>query len=503
MTAEKRAQQAVPSIRIDVRNDLPVNVSGQFILYWMIMHRRRRYNFGLQRAVELALESGKPLVVFEALRCGYRWANDRIHGFVLQGMEGNARTFADAPVTYFPYVEPEAGAGKGLLAALAARASAVVTDAFPCFMLPQMVTAASKQIRTRFEVVDSNGLAPLAAADKAYGRAVDFRRFLQKVLPDHLQHVPAADPLQDVQLPSLGKFPEAITARWPKATAAMLSSTRAALAMLPIDHGVGPAVFDGGSDAAMKRLDLFVRKRLAQYAEDRSDPDLDGTSCMSPYLHFGHISVHEIFARIAKKESWSLTDLNAAPSGKREGWWGMSTAAEAYLDELVTWRELAYNLCDQCPDTYSTYECVPEWARRTLEQHASDERPYRYSIDELEAAATHDPVWNAAHTQLVRDGWFHNSMRILWAKKILEWSAHPREALATMIHLMNKYAVDGRNPNSYAGFLWTLGRYDRPWFDRPIFGTVRYVSSENTVRKRRLTGYLKKYSALPFSLTTD
>ncbi len=497
MATRSLPRQQVPAIRIEVRNDLPVNASGEFVLYWMIMHRRRRYNFGLQRAVDLACELERPIVVLEALRCGYQWANDRIHGFVLQGMQCNWKAFSESGVIYYPYVEPKLGAGKGLLAALANRACAVVTDAFPSFMLPGMVAAAATQIQTRFEVVDSNGLVPLAAAGKAYGRAVDFRRFLQKVLPDHLPHMPRADPLQGIKLQPLGKIPTEITARWPEASAAMLSGTPDALAALPIDHGVGPAVFHGGSDAAAKRLDQFICKRLETYNDDRSDPDIDGTSGMSPYLHFGHISVHEIFARVAAKESWSLPDVSLPASGKREGWWGMSPAAEAYLDELVTWRELAYNLCAQCPETYDTYDSVPGWAQRTLEEHASDERPHCYSIAELEAAATHDPVWNAAHTQLVRDGWFHNSMRILWAKKIVQWSAHPRDALAAMIHLMNKYSVDGRNPNSYAGYLWALGRYDRPWFNRPIFGSVRYVSSENTLRKRRLVKYLEKYSTRP------
>ena len=488
--------QRVPELRIDVRNDRVADPSGEYVLYWMIMYRRRRYNFSLQRAVEWAKTLGRPLLILEALRCGYDWASDRIHAFVLQGMAANVREFAHAPVTYYPYVERELGAGKGLLAALAARACVVVTDDFPCFMLPQMVAAAEKQIESRLEVVDSNGLLPLQAADKAYSRAVDFRRFLQKTLPAHLDHMPLADPLRAVSLKKLRALPTDIRKRWPPASPHLLSGDSDQLAALPIDHSVGPAAFKGGADVARLRLDQFIRRGLGSYPDDRGDPDLAGTSGLSPYLHFGHISVHEIFARIRRKENWSSADVASQSTGKRSGWWGMSAASEAFLDELITWRELSYNLCAKCPDSYDSYEAIPKWAQASLQKHLNDARPHTYSLQQLEQARTHDAVWNAAHTQLVRDGWFHNSMRMLWAKKILEWSAHPRDAMKTMIHLMNKYSVDGRNPNSYAGYLWTFGRYDRPWGpERPIFGVVRYLSSENTARKRRLGKYVERYSA--------
>jgi deoxyribodipyrimidine photo-lyase len=160
---------------------------------------------------------------------------------------------------------------------------------------------------------------------------------------------------------------------------------------------------------------------------------------------------------------------------------------------VLVWRELGFNMCALRAD-YDTYESLPAWARATLDQHADDPRPVRYSLDDLEHARTHDALWNAAQTQMVREGWFHNYMRMLWGKKILEWSPSPREALERMIHLMNKYSLDGRDPNSYSGYFWTLGRYDHPWPPaRPIFGTIRYMSSENTARKLRVKGYVKKY----------
>jgi deoxyribodipyrimidine photo-lyase len=178
----------------------------------------------------------------------------------------------------------------------------------------------------------------------------------------------------------------------------------------------------------------------------------------------------------------------------RAGWWGMSAGAESFLDELVTWRELGYNMCAQQPGDYDRYESLPGWARASLDRHADDPRDPVYDIDALERSRTYDPLWNAAQRQLVREGRMHNYLRMLWGKKILQWSATPQEALATMIQLNNKYALDGRNPNSYSGIFWVLGRYDRPWApERPIFGVIRYMSSENTAKKLRVKRYLDRY----------
>ena len=180
----------VPAIRIRNCNDAPVLPQGRFVLYWMIANRRLSYNFSLDRALEYCQEFRQPLVILEALRCGYQWASDRLHRFVIDGMADNAAISAKLPVLYYPYVEPLAGAGKGLLEALAADACVVVTDEFPCFFLPRMVSAAAKKLPVRLEAVDSNGLLPLRAADHAYVRAFDFRRHLQKVLPAHLAGFP-------------------------------------------------------------------------------------------------------------------------------------------------------------------------------------------------------------------------------------------------------------------------------------------------------------------------
>ncbi len=172
----------------------------------------------------------------------------------------------------------------------------------------------------------------------------------------------------------------------------------------------------------------------------------------------------------------------------------MSEASEAFLDELITWRELGFNFCRRRKD-YRSYASLPDWASATLGKHAADERKYAYSLAEFESAATHDPLWNAAQRQLTREGKIHNYLRMLWGKKILEWSSGPQVAAEIMIELNNKYALDGNDPNSYSGIFWVLGRYDRPWGpERPIFGTVRYMSSENTARKMRVAEYIERYS---------
>jgi len=269
----------------------------------------------------------------------------------------------------------------------------------------------------------------------------------------------------------------------------------AALAALPIDHAVAPVTeVPGGAEAARGVLARFLDDRLARYAEERNHPDADAASGLSPYLHFGHLSPHEILARLAEREGWHPETLPERGAGARAGWWGMSAAAEAFLDELVTWRELGANSCARRPDDYDRFESLPDWARATLAAHAADPRPWRYDVAALAAAATHDELWNAAQRQLAAEGRIHNYLRMLWGKRVLEWSPTPQEALASLIELNNRYALDGRDPNSYSGIFWCFGRYDRPWGpERPVFGTVRYLSSESTRRKLRLARYLERW----------
>jgi len=484
--------RAVPAVRIRLANDAPVRAERSCVLYWMVAARRTGSNFALQRAVELARELRRPLVVFEPLRAGYAWASDRLHAFVLQGMADNARALARSRVRYLPYVETRPGDGAGLLEALAAAAAVVVTDDAPVFFLPRMVAAAAGRPDVRVEAVGGHGLHPLRAVDRVFPTAFSYRAHLHKTLRGHLDDVPLADPLAGVRLPPAPSL-DGVVARWGEAPPALLSGSAAELARLSIDHGVAPVAIRGGAEAGRARLAAFVAHDLATYADDRNDPDEPRTSGLSPYLHFGHLSAHEVFEAVMSHEGWTRRRLAASGGGKREGWWGVGRGAESFLDQLVTWREVGFNAAAHQAD-YDRYETLPAWAQATLAAHAADPRPHRYDRDAFERAVTHDPLWNAAQIELVREGRIHTYLRMLWGKKILEWSPTPESALETMIALNNKYALDGRDPNSYSGIFWCLGRYDRPWGpERDIFGTVRYMSSENTAKKLRVKEYLKQY----------
>lgn len=488
---------AIPALRIRQVNHQPVRPESDYVLYWMISARRLRYNFALDRALEQCRTFRKPLLVFEALRCGYQWASDRLHKFVIEGMADNSAFCASHGIAYYPYLEPAPDEDKGLLEALAAQACVVVTDDFPCFFLPRMVASAGEKLSVRLEAIDNNGLLPMRAADTVFSRAVDFRRFLQNNLASHLAQGPAADSLNRENSTIQAKIPGKTLKRWPAATPEQLSASASALARLPIDHSVFPSQIPGGPIAAARHVKSFFRHKFADYAADRNDPDTDGGSGLSPYLHFGHLSVHEVFAELVRQENWRPEKLAVRANGSREGWWNMSASAEGFLDEIITWREIGYNFASH-RDDYDQFASLPEWARKSLKAHERDDRPHLYTNEQFELAQTHDPLWNAAQNQLIREGRIHNYLRMLWGKKILEWSKSPQQAAHIMIHLNNKYGLDGRNPNSYTGIFWVLGRYDRPWApERPIFGVIRYMSSENTARKLSVKNYLKKYASLP------
>ncbi len=484
----------VPKIRIQKVNDAPVAPNGEYVLYWMIAFRRPGWNFSLDRAIEWAVKLNRPLVILEALRTGYPWASDRLHGFIMQGMGENARAFKKSPVLYYPYVETKEDAGKGLLRALAQKACLVVTDDFPAFFLPRMVAAARRRVEVSMEAVDSNGILPLAAADRVFTTAFSFRRFMQKNLPPHLEQFPRARPLQNLKIPALRALPKKITEKWPQASPSLLQGDPGGLAPLPIDHEVFGVESRGGSAEGKRLLKIFLERKLSLYPEEHNHPDAEGTSGLSPYLHFGHIAVHEVFRKIVLQQEWDPGQISRKTTGGRSGWWRMGEAAEAFLDQLITWRELGFNMCRLQKD-YDQYGSLPGWALKTLHDHRGDHRSYQYSQGAFERAETHDALWNAAQTQLLEEGRIHNYLRMLWGKKILEWTASAEEALDVMIELNNKYALDGRDPNSYSGIFWVLGRYDRAWGpERPIFGKVRYMSSKNTLRKSKAGEYLQKYA---------
>ena len=407
-----------PPVRIRAANAAGIRAKGRYVLYWVIATRRATWNHALDHAIASARELGVPVLVFEPLRTGYAWACDRFHAFALQGMADNARAFASAGLAYFPYVEPTAGGGRGLLAALAARARLVVTDEQPGFFQPRMVAAAAERLDVRLDVVDSCGVLPLRAVDRAYPTAASFRRQLQKTLLPHLL-APPASKLERTR--EAAEVPAAVTRKWPPAALGSIE-----LARLPIDHAIAPVGYRGGARAAQATLSAFLERKLPRYAEERSDPDADVASGLSPYLHFGHISAHDIALRVLEGAAWDPARLaDAKVTGSREGWWGVPANEESFLDELITWRELGYGFCYHRAD-FDRWTALPPWARATLDEHARDPRPERYTRRELEEARTGDELWNAAQRELVADGRIHNYLRMLWGKKILEWSSSPR-----------------------------------------------------------------------------
>lgn len=492
--------QSAYDARLSLDANERVTSDKQYVLYWMTAARRPRYNLALERAAILAARHGLPLVVLEALRVGYEHASARFHTFVLQGMADNARHFAANDVTYLPYLEPQQGAGKGLVQTLAQDALLVVTDDYPCFFLPRMLSAFADVSPCPVEAVDGNGVYPMHDAERHFTRAHSLRRHLQKRLPNlfrdgYQKALPSPDPLvhlRDVHLPEQPELPD--LKAWP-----MVDSTRdteALIADLPIDHSVAATKLEGGFVAAGARLRRFITERLASYGAGRNHPDDDGASGLSPYLHFGHIGAQEVFAALAEHHNWDESHFADKVTGQRHGFWGLPESTEAFLDELITWREIGFNACLML-EQYDAYESLPEWAQKTLNEHRDDPRDV-LTLETLENAETPDPVWNAAQRQLREEGVIHNYLRMLWGKNVLAWSKSPPEAAARLIYLNDKYALDGRDPNSYSGIFWVLGRYDRAWGpERPIFGKVRYMTSESTKKKLRLKKYLARFSGEP------
>ncbi len=482
---------AVDDLRLHLRNEAEVRPDGDLVLYWMTAARRLRWNPALERAARHARDLDRPLLVLDDLRSGHRWDTDRHHRFVLDGMAEKRAWLADGPATYYPHVERQRGQADGLVEALADRAAVVVTDVYPCDVWPGIVKRLAGRLPVRLEAVDGCGLLPLVAGEKVYTTAFSFRALLQKALRPHLERMPKHNPLARVTLRRLGDLPEDIKTRWPPADEGLFAGE--GLSDLPIDHAVPPVEAKGGEAAARRRLKRFVDERLTRYADGARHPDDRATSELSPYLRHGFISAHEVFHEVAKtQDGWTPEAMDASAGGSR-GWWGMDENAEAFLDELVTWREIGANRC-ALTDDYDRYASLPRWARETLKAHADDARPETYTRDELDAGATGDRLWNAAQTQLRRDGVIHNYMRMLWGKKVLAWTSSPEEALETLLDFNNRYGIDGRDPNSYSGVFWCFGRYDRAWGpERPVFGKVRYMTSDSTARKLHLDEYLATY----------
>ncbi|MBY0527431.1 MAG: deoxyribodipyrimidine photolyase [Gemmataceae bacterium] len=461
----------------------------------MQIYRRLDHNHALDYALHQAKELNKPLVVYEGLKLSYPWASERLHRFILEGMQDNAAAAKKIGLNYWPFVETPHDSGRGLLRRLAADACLVVTDDFPCFIIPQQTAALARHTDTPVVAVDGNSIVPMANLGAPVSAAAHLRLRLHRAFADAWPRRAAAKP----------RFAETVPRRvTPPFRPWQAEDLTRFLAKLPLDRSV-PSVPGkrGGSAAARTQLRAFLRRRFRGYAEERSPPmppDEGHASGLSPYLHFGHISIEEVVqSALRAAGADGRRGLNPELAGKREGFYGDDPDLNSFLDEAITWRDVGMHwMWHRQADVSQLDSALPPWALATLRKHETDPRPLLYSLEEWEAGQTHDPLWNAAQRELVATGTIHNYLRMLWGKKVIEWSKSPDEAYGVLVHLNNKYALDGRNPNSYSGILWCFGLFDRPWGpERPVFGTVRYMSSENTARKFRLGEYYEYIESLP------
>jgi deoxyribodipyrimidine photo-lyase len=477
--------------RLRRANDRPIARDGDFVLYWMQAFRRLHHNHALDYACVCARELGKPLIVYEGLRFDYPWASERHHRFVLEGMLDNRADAAKLGVPYWPFVAVPGAEGRGLLRSLAGRACLVVTDDWPSFVVPAQIEALARKSERAVFAVDSSCVVPLSLLGAPVSAAAHLRPRIHRAFAAGFENRSRAEPAVPAAPASPIEPPFPV---WD-------GDVDATLAKLPIDRSVKavPGV-RGGRAAARERLGRFLAERLPRYADARSkpaSPDDGAASGLSPYLHHGHLSMEEVVEAVLVN-AYGTTDVTLGAPGKREAFYGPDPGVNAFLDEAITWRDVGHHWhWHRRQDTESLDRALPAWAKATLAAHAKDARKHLYSAEQWEAAATHDALWNAAQIELIHTGTIHNYLRMLWGKKVIEWSRSPDEAYRTLVHLNNKYALDGRDPNSYTGILWCFGLFDRPWApEREVLGTVRYMSSDNTAKKFKLDGYLRHVAGL-------
>ena len=474
----------VPLTRVTTLNDGNSKsiADSDYVVYWMIAFKRVGYNFALQRAVEWANKLSQPLLILEPLILDYPMSSIRFHKFILEGMKEVDEMIADTNAYYYPFVEQSTQESEGLLKEISKNASVVVTDDYPTYFVPQMIAKASGEIDTKYELVDSNGVVPIRLSEKEYVRAHDFRRYLHKNLEDFIIETPLENSLELLDKKFDPSQLKTVQKKWEPYNFKE-QNIEDFLQNLDIDKTVEISSIHGGYSYALKQLNKFIDIGYQDYAKYSSNPSKEASSQLSPYLHYGQISTHEVFEKISNLESWSPETIDPKMQGRRQGWWGSTENFEGFMDELITWRELGYHTCVRRAN-YNQYSSLPEWAIKTLHEHSSDEREHIYSLDELTFSLTHDEIWNAAQNQLRTQGIIQNYLRMLWGKKILEWTPNPQIALSYMITLNDRFALDGRDPNSYSGVFWILGRYDRAWGpERSIYGKIRYMTSEKTKKK--------------------
>lgn len=432
------------SPRVLVRRKGIPDPDGKCVVYWMRRAQRGEDNPALDIAIEVANALQKPVLVFFALVLVHD-ANLRHYDFMVQGFADIEASLRKKNVSFVLRRRPDHSVAKfcGEM-----RAALLVTDENPLRGPEHRLQKAVQQLRIPVWSVDADVVVPTRLIEKSQYAARIIRPKLLKFGEEFLMQPP--NPRVQVA--------------WNRHIDS-LSPDRECLRGLKINKSLQPVCgVHGGAREAAKQLREFVRKKLSAYPRQRNHPETDGTSRLSPYLHFGQISPVRIALEVMKSST-------------------SSEAKEQFLDQLITWRELSINFV-RFNENYDNFECAEPWAQRTLSKHAKDQRPVLYTERQLENAETYDPLWNAAQIQMVEHGWMHNYMRMYWGKKILEWTRSPAEAFQIAVRLNDKYEIDGRDPNGYAGIAWAIvGKLDRPWFERPIFGQIRYMSLASTGKK--------------------
>lgn len=427
------------------------------MVYWMSRDQRARDNRALAHAAKLAGTAGVGLVVLFCLRKQFNHATARVVDFMLSGL---AEVEAELREKQIPFVmvvgDPIAEIPKFIRRV---DAHTLVTDVLPLRHAVGWKRMVAAHIRIPCIEVDAHNIVPVwVASQKQEFGAYTLRPKLHRLVPQFLQEA----------LPQMRSFPSRNLYGHPH------TDWAAVRARLVVDEAV-PVVPEvvSGSHAARRVLDSFIAKRLSDYDADRNDPTRDGQSGLSPYLHFGQLSAERVVHEVLKASGMSIT---AALQEHKNGAAGMRGSVSAFIEELVVRRELADNFCFYNAH-YGSVKGFPAWAQKSLDEHAGDVREQVYTLRQLEHAETHDELWNAAQLQMVQQGKMHGYMRMYWAKKILEWSVTPQTAMRHAMYLNDRYSLDGRDPNGYAGIAWSIGGvHDRAWFERPIFGKIRYMS---------------------------
>ena len=449
--------------RIHEVNDRPINYEGEYVVYWMQSSQRAKHNHALEYAVDKSNELEKNLIVYLGLTDNYPEANERHYYFMLEGLMEVKEELEKRNIRMIILK----GSPEKEIIKLDKAAIIVVDDGYMKHEKSWRMYV-SKQVKCKFVKIETNVIVPISvASDKEEYSAATLRRKIEKVVHRFLN------------LPGYVEYNGEFETKLNFENEILLNNVENVIKMLNINKNVKRVTeYVGGTSNAEVYLENFLETKLEHYDLKRNDPASNYCSQMSPYLHFGQISPIYIYIRVREQ---AILKSN------------LGDAVKAYLEELLVRRELAFNFVNY-NDQYDNYECLPNWAKLTLEAHLHDEREYIYSLETLESGSTHDEYWNSAQKELVCKGKMHGYMRMYWGKKVIEWTKNPREAYNILIYLNNKYELDGRDPNGFAGVAWCFGKHDRPWTGRNIFGNVRYMAYSGLKRKFKMDDYVNKYN---------